>query len=342
MKAAVQKAIHVVEVEEVPEPVTKPDQIKVKIAYAGICGTDMEILEGSFGLVKVPTFPKIEGHEASGTIVEVGSATKLGYEVGQRVAMVPVAPCGACYFCRSGMEAYCTHFTEYSGAFAEYGYYAEGQVFPIADDVSFEVGTMLEPLSIAMRANHLGQVGPGKSVAILGAGPIGMLNLIVAVHSGAAVTMVSEPFGYKRDFARRLGATATVDPKNEDILEVTKSLTNGLGFDAVIDCTGKLAGAEQAVKLAGPGAHVVWAAVYPVGGTVLVEPWAVFEKDLSIHGVFQSPYFLWRANKMLSVLDLESSGITRVRARRHQPGLRRSARGQSHEGVGQALTCAHH
>jgi len=304
VKAAVQKAIQVVEVEEVPEPATRPDQIKVKIAYAGICGTDMEILEGSFGLVKVPAFPKIEGHEASGTIVEVGSATKLGYRVGQRVAMVPVAPCGACYFCRSGMEAYCTRFTEYSGAFAEYGYYAEGQVFPIADDVSFEVGTMLEPLSIAMRANHLGQVGPGKSVAILGAGPIGMLNLIVAVHSGAAVTMVSEPFDYKRDFARRLGATATVDPKNEDILAVTKSLTNGLGFDAVIDCTGKLAGAEQAVKLAGPGAHVVWAAVYPVGETVPVEPWAVFEKDLSIHGVFQSPYFLWRANKMLSVLDL--------------------------------------
>jgi len=304
MKAAVQKAIHVVEVEDVPEPPTRPDQIKVKIAFAGICGTDMEILEGAFGLVKVPKFPKIEGHEASGTIVEVGSATKLGYKVGQRVAVVPVAPCGACYYCRSGMEAYCEHGTEYSGAFAEYGYYNEGQVFPIADDVSFEVGTMLEPLSIAMRANERGEVGPGRSVAIIGAGPIGMLNLIVAIHRGAALTMVSEPFDYKRDFARRLGATATVDPKNEDILDVTMKLTNGRGFDAVIDCTGKLAGAEQAVKLAGPGAHVVWAAVYPVGGTVAVEAWAVFEKDLSIHGVFQSPYFLWKANKMLSVLDL--------------------------------------
>jgi threonine dehydrogenase-like Zn-dependent dehydrogenase len=304
MRAAVQKAINVVEVEDVPEPATQPDQIKVEIAFAGICGTDMEILEGSFGLVKVPTFPKIEGHEASGTVVEVGSACKLGYQVGQRVAMVPVAPCGACYFCRSGMEAYCLHGTEYSGAFAEYGYYDEGQVFPLADDVSFEVGTMLEPLSIAMRANDLGRVGPGKTVAILGAGPIGMLNLIVAIRSGASATMVSEPFDYKRDFARRLGATATVDPKNEDILAVTEELTNGLGFDTVIDCTGKLAGAEQAVKLAGPGAHVVWAAVYPVGGMVPVEAWAVFEKDLSIHGVFQSPYWLWKANKMLSVLDL--------------------------------------
>jgi (R,R)-butanediol dehydrogenase/meso-butanediol dehydrogenase/diacetyl reductase/L-iditol 2-dehydrogenase len=305
MKAAVQKAIELVEVEDVPEPVTRPDQIKVKIAYAGVCGTDIEILEGSFGLVKQPKFPKIEGHEASGTIVEVGSSTKLGYEVGQRVAMCPVAPCGACYFCRNGQEAFCTHGTEYSGAFAEYGVYAEGQVFPIADDVSFEVGTMLEPLSIAMRANELGRVGPGKSVAILGAGPIGMLNLIVATHSGASKVLVSEPVQYKREFAERLGAAVSVDPTQEDLSAIAMEATDGLGFDAVIDCTGKLAGAEQAVKLAGPGGHVVWAAVYPVGATVPVEPWALFEKDLSIHGVFQSPYFLWRADRMLGVLDLK-------------------------------------
>jgi threonine dehydrogenase-like Zn-dependent dehydrogenase len=305
MKAAVQKAIELVEVEDVPEPVTRPDQIKVKIAYAGLCGTDIEILEGTFGLVKEPSFPKIEGHEASGTIVEVGDATMLGYKVGQRVAMCPVAPCGACYFCRNGQEAFCSHGAEYSGAFAEYGVYAEGQVFPIADEVSFEVGTMLEPLSIAMRANALGCVGPGKSVAILGGGPIGILNLIVAVHSGASQVLVSEPVAYKRGFAEQLGTAVTVDPTNQDLIGIAKEVTGGLGFDAVIDCTGKLVGAEQAVKLAGPGAHVVWAAVYPVGETVPVEPWALFEKDLSIHGVFQSPYFLWRANRMLSVLDLK-------------------------------------
>lgn len=305
MRAAVQKAINVVEVEEVPEPTAQPEQIKVKIAYAGICGTDIEILEGKFGLVKEPVFPKIEGHEASGTIVEVGSATKLGYHVGQRVALVPAAPCGACRFCRSGQEQFCLHNTMYSGAFAEYGVYGEGQVFPLADDVSLEVGTLLEPLSIAIRANQLGTVGPGKSVAILGAGPIGMLTLVVAVHSGATDILVSEPVAYKREFAGRHGATVTVDPLNQDLPQVASQLTGGLGYDAVIDCTGKLAGAEQAVKLAGPGAHVVWAAVYPVGGTVPVEPWAVFEKDLSIHGVFQSPYLLWRANSMLPFLNLK-------------------------------------
>jgi 2-desacetyl-2-hydroxyethyl bacteriochlorophyllide A dehydrogenase len=285
--------------------VTQPDQVKVKIAYAGICGTDIEILEGTFGLVKEPCFPKIEGHEASGTIVEVGSATKLGYKVGQRVAMIPAAPCGACFYCRSGQEAFCEHNMMYSGGFAEYGVYGEGQVFPIADDVSFEVATMLEPLSIAMRVNDLGQVAPGRSVAILGAGPIGVLSLIVAKHTGAAKILVSEPVAYKREFAQRMGATVTVDPRNEDVELSALEATDGRGFDAVFDCTGKLEGARQAVHLAGPGGHVVWAAVYPVGGEIPVSPWLMYEKDLSIHGVFQSPYFLWRANAMLPVLDLQ-------------------------------------
>ena len=93
----------------------------------------------------------------------------------------------------------------YSGAFAEYGVYGEGQVFPLADEVSFEVGTMLEPLSIAMRGNDVAKVAPGKSVAILGAGPIGMLTLIVAVNSGASKVLVSEPVAYKREFAGGLG-----------------------------------------------------------------------------------------------------------------------------------------
>jgi L-iditol 2-dehydrogenase len=178
-------------------------------------------------------------------------------------------------------------------------------VFPIADDVSFEVGTPLEPLGIGIRANERAEVGPGKTVAILGAGPVGALCLTVALASGASKVLVSEPVAYKREFAAGLGATITVDPRGEDLAEAALNATDGLGFDAVIDCTGKLAGCEQAMQLAAPGAHVVWAAVYPVGGKVPVEAYQMYEKDLSIHGVFQAPYSLCKSNRLLSVLNLK-------------------------------------
>jgi (R,R)-butanediol dehydrogenase / meso-butanediol dehydrogenase / diacetyl reductase len=307
MKAAVQKAVNLVEIEDVPEPTIKPHQIKMKVAYAGLCGTDMEILEGTFGLAKGPfwEFPKIEGHEASGIVVEVGNDTKLGFKVGQRVAAVPLAPCGSCYYCRNGQEHYCQFVNFYSGAFAEYAVYNEGQVFPIEDDVSFEAAAILEPVAIALRSVELAQVAPGSTVGILGGGAIGSITLEVALKAGATKVIVSEPVPFKRELAKRLGATITVDPLSENVEDVVAKATRGLGLDAVIDCTGKLSVAKQALALAGPCAHVVWSAVYPEHGEVPVNAYQMYLRDLSIHGVFMAPYLMWKANRMLSVLDLK-------------------------------------
>ncbi|HLA80814.1 MAG TPA: alcohol dehydrogenase catalytic domain-containing protein, partial [Thermoleophilia bacterium] len=306
VKAAVQKAVNVVEVEDVAEPTINPHQIKIQVAFAGLCGTDMEILEGTFGLAKGPfwEFPKIEGHEASGVVVEVGSDTNLGFKVGQRVAAVPLSPCGECYHCRTGQEHYCEFVNFYSGAFAEYAVYNEGQVFPIDDDVSFEAAAILEPVAIALRSVELAHISPGSYVAILGGGAIGSLTLEVALKAGATKLMISEPVAFKRDLALKLGATVAVDPLSQNLDEVAAEVTKGRGFDAVIDCTGRLEVAKQALGLAGPCAHVVWSAVYPEHGEVPVNAYQMYLKDLSIHGVFMAPYLMWRANRMLSVLDL--------------------------------------
>ncbi|MBN1315545.1 MAG: alcohol dehydrogenase catalytic domain-containing protein, partial [Anaerolineales bacterium] len=108
MKAAVMRGVGNINFEEVPEPQVGPNEIKVRIAYCGLCGTDPENLEGRFGLVPKEAYeqPRILGHEASGTIAEVGSAVN-GYQVGQRVAMNFRRPCGACYYCRNKMEHFC-------------------------------------------------------------------------------------------------------------------------------------------------------------------------------------------------------------------------------------------
>jgi 2-desacetyl-2-hydroxyethyl bacteriochlorophyllide A dehydrogenase len=309
MKAAVMKDINVLKVEDVPEPQVGPDQIKVKIAYCGICGTDPEILEGRFGAGRPPGAgpqgPRINGHEASGTIVEVGSNCRQGYKVGQRVAMNFRNPCGACYYCRNKKEHFCQKATPASGAFAEYAVYKEVAIYPLPDNISMEYGALLEPVSMAVHITDLGDIHSGSSVAICGAGPIGLLSLELAVKCGATKILVSEPVAEKRQLALKLGADVAVDPLKENLEKIGKDLTEGRGFDTVIEASGNLGAARQAVSLADRGGIVVWAAVYAQGAEVPVIPFYMYANELTIRSVFLSPYCFPRALNLLSRLDLK-------------------------------------
>ena len=112
----------------------KPDQVKVKIAYAGLCGTDPENLEHRFGLMPPEAYKgaRILGHEASGTIAAIGKDVKGKFKVGQRVAMNFRGACGACYYCQNGMEHYCRTAEGSSGCFAEYAVYPESAIYPLS------------------------------------------------------------------------------------------------------------------------------------------------------------------------------------------------------------------
>jgi (R,R)-butanediol dehydrogenase/meso-butanediol dehydrogenase/diacetyl reductase len=309
MKAAIQVDIGVLKVTEVPEPQPGPDQVKVKIAYCGICGTDVEILEGRFSPGQPASGgkfePMINGHEASGTITALGSQVRRGYRVGQRVAMNFRCPCGACYYCRNGMEHFCLDADFATGAFAEYAVYKESAIFPLPDDITLEHGALLEPVSVALHTVDRANIRPGSSVAISGAGPIGLLVLELARISGAARVLVSEPVARKRQLARKLGADAVVDPLQEDLEEVSRNLTGGRGFDVVIEASGNLGAARQAISLAGKCGTVVWAAVYPKDAEVAVSPFHMFASELTIRSVFLSPYSFHRSLELLPRLDLK-------------------------------------
>jgi 2-desacetyl-2-hydroxyethyl bacteriochlorophyllide A dehydrogenase len=306
VKAAILKSVGVLHVEDVPEPQPAPDEIKVKIAYCGICGTDPEILEGRF----VPPewteeTVKIPGHEASGTIVAVGEKIK-NFKVGQRVACNFRSPCGACHYCRSGMENFCESPIPAGGGFAEYALYKESAVYALPDELSLEVGAFLEPLSIAVHVVDIAGITPGDSVAIMGGGPIGLLTLQLAIRAGAVKTLVSEPVVEKRDLARKLGATMTVDPLKESLDEVGKKLTGGRGFRKVIEASGKSVVAKQAVPLADKGGTIVWAAVYPSDAKVEVFPFYMYANELTIRSVFLSPYCFPRSMELLPAVDVKS------------------------------------
>jgi (R,R)-butanediol dehydrogenase/meso-butanediol dehydrogenase/diacetyl reductase/L-iditol 2-dehydrogenase len=308
MKAAVIRGIGNIAMEDYPDPVTGPDKIKVKIAYCGLCGTDPENLEGRFGLVPPEAYKqaRVIGHEASGTIAEIGSDVQGEFKVGQRVAMNFRSACGACYYCRNGMEHFCRRGEGATGSFAEYAVYPESCIYPLPDDISLEVGSLLEPVSVAVHAIDQARVRTGSSVAICGGGPIGLLCLQMALHAGAARALLSEPVPEKRALAKKLGADVVVDPFKEDIVEAGKKLTDGRGFDTVIDASGNVNAARQCLFLADDKATILWAAVYGKDVTIPVPPFLMYVKELTITATWVSPYSFPRALAMLPRLELKS------------------------------------
>ncbi len=314
MKAAVMNEKREVKVTDVPEPQMEPDDIKVKIAYCGICGSELHMFDPAFasgmGVRQQKASlsrpgPRIMGHESSGTIVEIGKDCKQGYKVGQKVAMNFRSPCGACYYCRNGKEHFCDRVTPATGGYAEYAVYKENDIYALPDNISLEEGALLEPVSVAVHTIDLSNIRPGNSVAILGGGPIGLLVLEMALKAGAARTLVSEPAPSRRQMAKQLGADVVVDPLKENLIEVGKNLTDGRGFDTVIEAVGKLALAEQAIELADFGATVVWAAMYPWGAKAGVAPAYMYNHELTIRSVFISPYCFPRSVNLLPKLELK-------------------------------------
>jgi (R,R)-butanediol dehydrogenase / meso-butanediol dehydrogenase / diacetyl reductase len=308
MKAALTYGPFDTRVEDIPEPTPGHGQVKVKIAYCGICGSDPEVYEGTFGLLKAPWWPPAPfptGHEASGTIVELGSGLLGDWKVGQRVAMNFRAYCGACYYCQNKMEQFCEHVANYEAGFAEYALYAESCLYPLPDDLSFERGALLEPVTIATHAVDLGNIAPGKTVAISGGGTIGLLVQQIAMRAGAARVLVSDPMPEKRAMAKRFGADVTVDPLTEDLLAVGNKLTVGRGFDTVFECSGNIKAVPATIDLAAVDGTVVWAGAYHEDAAIPVRPFQLFGRELTVRATILAPYVFPRALNLLSKLDLE-------------------------------------
>ncbi|MCX8033332.1 MAG: zinc-binding dehydrogenase [Thermoleophilia bacterium] len=331
MKAALVYGPRDVRVQDVPEPFPGPREIKVRVAYCGICGSDLEIFHGTFGLMKTPLWPKPPftfGHEVSGVICELGSDLLGKYEVGQSVAMNFRSSCGRCLYCRDGKEHMCEHVFSHEAGFAQYAVYRESAVYPLPPGVSLEEGALLEPVTIAVHAVEQGGVRPGSTVAICGAGTIGLLILQIARLAGAARVLVSNPSAHKRALAEELGADRTVDPRAQDLVAIGSDFTGGRGFDVVFEASGRAEAAEQCLELAGRCGTVVWVGAYPDEARVPVNPFELFLKELTIRGSLLAPYVYPRALALLPLLKLRPlisevvslDDLPRVLARREGSG----------------------
>lgn len=296
-----------IEILDFPDKETAPEEIRIKVAYCAICGSDPHMVEGTYFPGMKP--PVGVGHELSGVVVEVGSkATHRGIKVGDRVAANFVHFCGDCDFCLSGKQQFCMNGMEYSRpGMAEFVTWHEQQFHKLPDNVSLKEGSLLEPTAICVRMMDKLAPKMGQTVLVCGGGPIGLLSLqMLNIYGASSLTMI-EPIAERRELAKSFGAVHVIDPINEDVEAVAREITKGKGFDCILDASGATSMATTLLKLATRGGSIVYGAMYPLSYEMplnLAE--YMYMKELTLTGVFIAPYVFPRAVNTLPRLNLKA------------------------------------
>lgn len=277
-----------------PEPSPDPDQVKIKVADCGICGTDIHILNGRW---RCET-PVVLGHEWSGTVVESGARVK-NFKPGDRVvASNPSKTCGHCHYCIAGNPFMCPERVSagymIDGAFAEYVCIDAIRCHHLPDHVSFREAALGEPLAVAVHAAmERTAVHCGDLVVVSGPGCIGLLTLQVAKLEGARVVLA----GLERDRSRLecgrlLGADFTVNVERENLIEIVRDLTGGFGADLVYECAGTAASLANCWEAVRKGGTLVPLGVHSL--PIQTDFGKVMMKELTVVGSYGYVWTSWQ------------------------------------------------
>ncbi len=294
-------------ISKVEVPSINSREILVRVKKAAVCGTDVRIYHGRF---RVPITPgRIIGHEFSGDIVEVGSEVD-GFKEEGKVTARPIMNCSKCPYCLKGRVNLCltrpTLGYEYDGAFAEYIRIPEaairsGNLFEIPDNLSYEEGALAEPLAACLNGFERSNVEVGSTVTILGAGPIGLIHLQLAKLGGARKVIMTDLFEERLDTAKKLGASLTINSRNEDPSKIVKDETEGLGADVAIVAVGATKAIEQALKTVKKGGTVNLFGGSPTGSTINIDPNPIHYGELIVTGSSGStPHHQSKALRLMS------------------------------------------
>jgi L-iditol 2-dehydrogenase len=263
MLAAVYHGPEDLRIEQAPIPEIGSGEILLKVDAASVCGTDIRILHGAHrkyppGTVRIP------GHEVAGTIARLGEGI-VGYQEGQRVFVAPNWGCGHCRQCVSGKNNLCADYgatgITVDGAFAEYlrvpaPAVLQGNVMPVAPAVDPAHAALIEPFACVLHGQDVLEIQPGEVVLVMGAGPIGLMHLKLALLRGAGRLLVSEPLAERRALALAMGADAAIDPVTQDLGGFVRESTGGLGADVIIVAAPSHAAQEAALQLAAIGGRI--------------------------------------------------------------------------------------
>jgi L-iditol 2-dehydrogenase len=268
-----------------------PGLIRVKVNAVGICGSDVHSYsEGAIGDTPCQ-YPMVLGHEPAGTVVETGAGV-TGWAPGDRAALEPALYCYHCEFCRAGKNHLCANLRFLSnpghpGFFREFVDLPAANLLGIPDGLSFELASMVEPLAVALHSMEFAAIQPGDSVAVFGAGPIGLLTLAALVVAGAGRIWMVEPVAHRRAMALEMGADAALDPNALDVALQIEAETGGRGVDCAIDCAAKEHTTNQAIQAARNGGRVVLTGIHSAS-FVPFEVSPMRRKELAIFNVRRS------------------------------------------------------
>jgi 2-desacetyl-2-hydroxyethyl bacteriochlorophyllide A dehydrogenase len=279
MTAAIWLATDKMQVTDVLTPEVPEGWALIKVAYNGICGTDLAILHGKHPRA---TAPLIMGHEISGWVEQAGAT---GPPAGTLVTVEPLISCGECKACRNGLSHVCRRLGLYGidspGGMAQYVALPPEVLHAVPDGVDPRTATLAEPLAVAVHAVDLSGMQAGDTVAVYGAGPIGILTALVARHAGAAAVVIAEPSPWRREVASGLGFT--VVPDGSTMAATLAPLTDGEGADTTFDSAAQPSVAAELAATTRVRGRIVVVGVYKAPTPLDLQ--AVCFKEQTVIGV---------------------------------------------------------
>lgn len=261
MKSAYYHGNKTIQLDDCPVQLPGLDEVRLNVAYCGVCGTDLHIYLGHMD--QRVSMPQVIGHEMAGQIAELG-ANVSDWQVGDPVVVRPLHPCNNCPACRAGHSHICQNLKflgiDTPGAFQGSWTVPAHTLHRLPQKLALDKAAMIEPIAVACHDVRLGEVQPNDQVVVIGGGPIGMLIALVAQQAGARV-LVSEVNSFRVNLARELGIDA-VNPLETDLLAYIEERTNGAGADVVFEVSGSAAGAKTMTEIARTRGRIVVVAIF--------------------------------------------------------------------------------
>lgn len=295
-----------IRIVEIDRPEISDYEVLVKVKAVGLCGTDVELFEGTMPYLKngLTTLPITPGHEWSGIIEEVGARVKK-FKVGDRVTGDVSLGCGCCDYCKEGRYNLCPNrrvvgsYKNKDGGMAEYIVMPERYLYILPENISFEEGALIESTATCIYGIRRTNIQLGETVLIIGDGPIGLLSAQVAYRSGASKVIISGSYNEKLIIAQKTADADIINRHDENVVEKVKKITLDQGADVVIEACGNKSGLDQAIELVKPGGRICLLSIYTKDLLNIAINKVIF-KDLEVIGSLASPNSFQSAINMLS------------------------------------------